>query len=364
MRELIKQAPSVEEAVELAIAEMGLSIDQVTWEVLEMPKKSLFFKKPAKVRVTQIEDEFDVRSLLAEPEREEKKEETPAPEKTEKKEQPVKANKPENKESEKKNPEKKETEKKKPQDNKPEKAVKKAAAEKEEEPAAPAAVQEVIAESERSPKLAYAVEYVKTLIKEFNPGEYTITTYKTEKGSVIKLDGEDVGALIGRKGETMEAISYLTGLAANRISDDGEKVTVDIANYRRKREKDLVQSSKKAAAKVLKTGRPFSFEPMNPYDRRIIHSTVGEIEGVKSESKGEGSNRRVVIYSTSAKSSKSERTDRNDRKSSSNRRDRDRKGSSKPRTEKKEAPATKTKEEKLVDVPSFGLYSKISIDED
>ena len=90
MRELIKQAPSVEEAVELAIAEMGLSIDQVTWEVLEMPKKSLFFKKPAKVKVTQIEDEFDVRSILAEPEREEKKAEVPAPEK---KEQPKKAEK-------------------------------------------------------------------------------------------------------------------------------------------------------------------------------------------------------------------------------------------------------------------------------
>lgn len=359
MRELIKQAPSVEEAVELAIAEMGLSIDQVTWEVIEMPKRSLFFKKPAKVKVTQIEDDFDVRSILAEPEKPEKPEkkaDAPAPEKTEKKEQPKKADK---------KPEKREPEKKKAQEKKAEVAEKKAAPEKEEE-SRPAVLQEVISEEERSPKLAYAVEYVKNIIKDFNPGEFTVTTYKTEKGSVIKLDGEDIGALIGRKGETMEAISYLTGLAANRISDDGEKVTVDIANYRRKREKDLVQSSKKAAAKVLKTGRPFSFEPMNPYDRRIIHSTVGEIEGVKSESKGEGSNRRVVIYSTRAKSSrgeKTERTERNDRRSSG-RRDRDRRNSSpKTNTEKKENSRPKAKEEKLVDVPSFGLYSKINIDD-
>ena len=354
MRELIKQAPSVEEAVELAIAEMGLSIDQVTWEVLEMPKKSLFFKKPAKVKVTQIEDDFDIRSILAEPEREEKKPEAPAPEMNEKKEQSQKPQK----------REKKEPEKKKPQEKKAAAAEKEAAEEKKEDVMPAASAQEVIAEGERSPKLVHAVEYVRQIIKEFNPGEYTITTYRTEKGSVIRLDGEDVGALIGRKGETMEAISYLTGLAANRISDDGEKVTVDIANYRRKREKDLVQSSKKAAAKVLKTGRPFSFEPMNPYDRRIIHSTVGEIEGVKSESKGEGSNRRVVIYSTAAKTGRSEKPDRNDRKSSG-RRDRDRRNSSpKALTEKKEAPAPKAKEEKLVDVPSFGLYSKINIDEE
>ena len=121
-----------------------------------------------------------------------------------------------------------------------------------------------------------------------------------------------------------------------------------MADYRQKREKDLVASAKKAAAKVLKTGRPFGFEPMNPYDRRIIHAAIGRIEGVKSESKGEGNSRRVMVYSTNPKP-------RNNNK-----------GSKKPynksnRREKPAPQAQKTRTEKLVDESSFGLYSKIDL---
>ena len=216
---------------------------------------------------------------------------------------------------------------------------------KEEIKAQPEA--EVPAE-ELSDKVKYAMEFLESIISQFNKGSYTLTPIKTETGYVIKISGEDAGALIGRKGETMEALSYLTGLAANRSDDSFEKISVDVADYRQKREKDLVASAKKAAAKVLKTGRPFGFEPMNPYDRRIIHAAIGQIEGVKSESKGEGNSRRVMVYSTNPKP-------RNNTK-----------GGKKPynksnRREKPAPQAQKTRTEKLVDESSFGLYSKIDL---
>ena len=194
------------------------------------------------------------------------------------------------------------------------------------------------------------MEFLESVIGQFHKGNYTLTPVKTETGYVIKISGEDVGALIGRKGETMEALSYLTGLAANRSDESFEKISVDVAGYRQKREKDLVSSAKKAAAKVLKTGRPFGFEPMNPYDRRIIHATISQIEGVKSESKGEGAARRVMVYSTNPKP----------RYNNNN------KGGKKPynknnRREKPAPQAQKTRTEKLVDESSFGLYSKIEL---
>ena len=195
------------------------------------------------------------------------------------------------------------------------------------------------------------MEFLESVIGQFHKGNYTLTPVKTETGYVIKISGDDAGALIGRKGETMEALSYLTGLAANRSDDSFEKISVDVADYRQKREKDLEAAAKKAAAKVLKTGRPFGFEPMNPYDRRIIHAAISQIEGVKSESKGEGANRRVMVYSTNPKP-----------------RGNDKKGGKKPynknnrqRREKPAPQAQKTREEKLIDESSFGLYSKIEL---
>ena len=204
---------------------------------------------------------------------------------------------------------------------------------------------------ELSEKAKYAMEFLESVIGQFHKGDYTLTPVKTETGYVIKISGDDAGALIGRKGETMEALSYLTGLAANRSDDSFEKISVDVADYRQKREKDLEAAAKKAAAKVLKTGRPFGFEPMNPYDRRIIHAAISQIEGVKSESKGEGANRRVMVYSTNPKL-----------------RGNDKKGGKKPynknnrqRREKPAPQAQKTREEKLIDESSFGLYSKIEL---
>ena len=125
--------------------------------------------------------------------------------------------------------------------------------------------------------------------------------HPVQKGEATILHvtgGKQVSALIGRRGETMEALSYLASLVANRLGGDYMKLGLDVAGYRNKREADLEALAKRLSEKVIRTGRSIAVEPMNPYERRIIHSAVGKIEGVRSESEGDGPDRRVVIYST------------------------------------------------------------------
>jgi len=96
----------------------------------------------------------------------------------------------------------------------------------------------------------------------------------------------------------MESLSYLASLVANRMEGDYIKLGLDVAGYRGKRENDLTALAQKIGQKVRRSGRCFSMEPMNPYERRIIHSAISQMEGLRSESKGEGKDRHVVIYST------------------------------------------------------------------
>ncbi len=110
----------------------------------------------------------------------------------------------------------------------------------------------------------------------------------------IESDG-DQGLLIGRRGETLDALQYLARLVANRSSKDYDHVAINVGNYREKRETGLRTLAKRSAARVLKYGRNVSLEPMNPYERRIIHTAIQEIEGVQSFSVGSDTARRVVI---------------------------------------------------------------------
>lgn len=106
---------------------------------------------------------------------------------------------------------------------------------------------------------------------------------------------DDYGSVIGRRGETLDAIQYLTRLVINRGSEEYKRVSINVGNYREKRENTLRALARKNAAKVRKYGRNVVLEPMNPYERRIIHTTVQEIEGVTSHSVGSDGNRKVVI---------------------------------------------------------------------
>ena len=182
---------------------------------------------------------------------------------------------------------------------------------KAEEPAAPAveaaAVQQPAAEEEETEepinieenaKVKAAVDYLREVIALMGVENVSFSAVQKGEATIIRLDGEKLGALIGRRGETMESLSYLASLVANRLEGDYIKLGLDVAGYRDKRESDLTALAQRIGAKVRKTGRSFAMEPMNPYERRIIHSAISKMEGVRSESKGEGRDRRVVIYST------------------------------------------------------------------
>ena len=151
---------------------------------------------------------------------------------------------------------------------------------------------------EENAKVKAAVDYLKDVIEKMGVQDVKFSAVQKGEATIIRLDGEKMGALIGRRGETMESLSYLASLVANRLEGDYIKLGLDVAGYRDKRESDLTALAQRIGAKVRRTGRSFAMEPMNPYERRIIHSAIGKMEGVRSESKGEGRDRRVVIYST------------------------------------------------------------------
>ncbi len=117
--------------------------------------------------------------------------------------------------------------------------------------------------------------------------------------SLITIDGDGVSALIGHHGDTLEAFQYLVNLAANKKDDEDRqytRITINIENYREKREETLRKLADKMAAKVKKTGKNIALEPMNAYERRIIHAEIQTIEGVSTNSVGSEGNRRVIIF--------------------------------------------------------------------
>lgn len=140
-----------------------------------------------------------------------------------------------------------------------------------------------------------AAEYLKQILAHMGLLSVDIKVTEEESGALLSLSGDDIGFIIGHRGETLDALQYLTGLVANHIDNSYYRITLDIGNYREKRKETLEVLGKKIAAKALKTGRNSSLEPMNPYERRIIHTAVQTVEGAKSWSEGEELNRHVVI---------------------------------------------------------------------
>lgn len=145
---------------------------------------------------------------------------------------------------------------------------------------------------------AMVVEYVTSILKAMGVSSFTAEANKDGDNLNITLKGDDLGFVIGRRGETIDAIQYLASLAVNRLDGDYMRVTIDSGNFREKREKTLESLAKRLARNVVKSGRSVTLEPMNPYERRIIHATVSTVEGATSSSIGEEPNRRVVISST------------------------------------------------------------------
>lgn len=147
-------------------------------------------------------------------------------------------------------------------------------------------------------KVKRAISYLTNLLKCLGTDKIVINTVKKEDVVVLDITGEGLGVVIGRRGETLDALQYLTILASNRGEENYCRISVDCCGYREKRKEALEALAGKTAHKVLKSGRRVTLEPMNPYERRIIHSKIAEIEGVSSHSTGEEPYRKVVISST------------------------------------------------------------------
>lgn len=156
-----------------------------------------------------------------------------------------------------------------------------------------------------------ALDYIKGILKAIGLECSAEITESSEDSAVIEVKGEDVGTIIGRRGETLDSIQYLASMVANRNDKDYFRITVDSCGYREKRRETLEDLAVKIAKNVQKTGRTSTLEPMNPYERRIIHSAVSSIEGVTSRSVGEEPYRKVVISSTSKRPEKTSQDKRN-----------------------------------------------------
>ena len=143
---------------------------------------------------------------------------------------------------------------------------------------------------------AKAKDYILNILKNLGIEEAEISVEADDEDVRFSIEcGDDYGSVIGRRGETLDAIQYLTRLVINRGSEDYKRVSINVGNYREKRENTLRSLARKNAAKVRKYGRNVVLEPMNSYERRIIHTTVQEIEGVTSHSVGSDGDRKVVI---------------------------------------------------------------------
>ncbi|MCH5194869.1 MAG: protein jag [Oscillospiraceae bacterium] len=146
-------------------------------------------------------------------------------------------------------------------------------------------------------KADVAGEYIKEILKNMGIDDQ-ISITEEEDGAVIEILGDTTGAVIGRRGETLDAIQYLASMAANRIDKEYYRISVDCCGYREKRKTILEELAVKIAKTVLRTGRTSTLEPMNPYERRIIHSAIADIEGVTSRSVGDEPYRKVIIAPT------------------------------------------------------------------
>jgi spoIIIJ-associated protein len=125
--------------------------------------------------------------------------------------------------------------------------------------------------------------------------EADILVEEDDDSIMIKIQGDDIGILIGRRGETLDSLQYLTSLVINKGREEYKRVVVDIENYRQKREETLIKLANRLADRVEKFKKNITLEPMNPYERRVIHSTLQNHKYVETYSVGEEPNRKVVI---------------------------------------------------------------------
>lgn len=313
IKEAIGTGKTVDEAKAAAMVELGISdFDDFNVEVLQIPAKKflgLFGGNPAKVKVTvEVAD--------------------PKPEK--------KQHNKNNKKNENKKPVQKNEAKKQEKKAEPKKEVKE---EKEE------AVELPLVETNLYKETA---DYIKSIVLGLGMTECEIKEMSNEEEIYFELDcGDDYGIIIGKRGETLDAIQYLARMMANKGNSSYKRVAINVGNYRAKREETLKILARKTAMKAVRQGRNISLEPMNPYERRIIHTAVQEVEGATSHSVGSDLDRRVVITPVEGARNGGNRGGRNNRNGGR----RERKEAYKPEISPDRAPKS--------DIDGGSLYGKV-----
>ena len=148
---------------------------------------------------------------------------------------------------------------------------------------------------ETSP-MSKAKDFVDGLLYRFGtPASIEASEDAAQRTITLELSGDNMGAIIGRRGDTLDAIQYLASIVANRDEDERWRVTVDTEDYRAKRETTLYALAEKTAQKALKYKKAVALEPMNPHERRMIHTALQEVEGVTTYSTGSEPNRKVIV---------------------------------------------------------------------
>ncbi len=250
------RAKTVDEAKALAAQDFGVSADDIDFEILEQPRKTLFGGMKGEALVKAIYDETARQSEPAHVFSNE--DEDP-----DEREEPAAA-----------------ADKSEPED-----------AENDESGELPEDF-----DVSKSLKVQTAITYLTDVLKGLGLDNFKITPIKREGNVVLDITGEKLGIVIGKRGETLDSLQYLAILASNRSEESFCRISLDCNGYRSKRRETLCALARKTSAKVIRQGRKIALEPMNPYERRIIHSVVAEIEGVSSRSTGTEPYRKVVIY--------------------------------------------------------------------
>ena len=250
-----KYGNDIEEAVALALRDLKATKDEVEIEVLEEPSKGFLGlgSKLAKVRVTLKEEEKP----------EEPVEEEPVKETVSEKKADV-SEKPAHKE-----------------ESRPETKERRSVANERPEGLEPA--------DDHA-----AVEFLKKTTEEMGM-ELSFSCMANDENVYVDISGKDAGNIIGKRGQTLDAVQYLTSLVVNKDSSNYIRVIIDAENYRAKREKTLQQLADRLAAKVVRTKRSVRLEPMNPYERMVIHAALSDNKKVTTRSEGEEPYRRLII---------------------------------------------------------------------
>ncbi len=270
MREVIGVGRTVEQAIEQACEQLGVNREDTSYEIIDLPRKKmfgLFGSNVAKVKVF-IQDE------------------------EEPKQEPVPQKKPVAKEVKKPAAQKQKTEQHKKHT---------ADRQKSKQNSEPSLQPEIdmadveVTDSKILAKIDTAKSFLQDTIIKMGIKDTSITVKNTANGTILLLDGQGLGAVIGRRGETLDAIQYLTGLVANKGDENYYRIVIDCQNYREKRIGTLHSLARKMSTKAISTGRNQRLEPMNPYERRLIHMAISEIAGVSSSSAGDEPARHVII---------------------------------------------------------------------